>query len=361
MNGDPAAIALADIHAFGGTRFEARAALASLVRAATVPTSHDRSKAGCEVACVGQRPALDQWLTLHYIPVGANSWDGATETLDSAAADFGIAALAGRLGDAKTERAFRARAGYWRNVFNPAATADGGFFQDRGADGAWSQPFDPSDTGAFVEGSAAQYLWMLPFDMRGLVDALGGDAQANRRLDAFFHHAGGGWALTKAGGLHAELDNEPSIGSPWAYDFTGRPWRTQETVREVLATAWTNTPEGIPGNDDLGEMSSWYVWSALGLYPGIPGRAELLLSSPLFSRVEVHRPGGDLRIEVDRDSADARYVTALEVDGRPRPAPWLPESVARSGGRLRERLSSTPDTAWGSAPGDAPPSFPPRD
>jgi predicted alpha-1,2-mannosidase len=360
MNGDPAALALADIQAFGGTRFDARRALASLVRAAEVPTAHDRSRAGCEDACIGQRPALDQWLALHYIPAGSNSWDGATETLEAASADFGLAALAGRLGDSQTERRFLARADNWRKVFNPAATPEGGYIQDRNADGRWAA-FDPADTDTFVEGSGAQYLWMIPFNLRGLADALGGNARANQRLDAFFHHADGSWALTRSGGLHAELDNEPSIGSPWVYDFTGQPFRTQETVREVLDTLWTDQPEGIPGNDDLGEMSSWYVWSALGLYPAIPGRAELLLSSPLFARIHVHRPGGDLSIEVDRESADARYIHALALDGAARTAPYLPESVALHGGRLRETLAKTADTAWGSAPGDAPPSFPPRD
>jgi len=359
MNGDPAALALADIHAFGGTRFDARNALASLVRAATEPTAHDRSKAGCEVACVGQRPALDQWLALHYIPAKSNSWDGATETLESVSADFAVASLAARLGDDRTERQFLARADYWRNVFNPAATPEGGYVQDRHADGGWS-PFDPSDTDAFVEGSGAQYLWMLPFNVRGLADALGGNEKANQRLDAFFHHPDGSWALTKAGGLHAELDNEPSIFSPWVYEFTGQPYRTQETIREVLDTLWTNTPEGIPGNDDLGQMSSWYVWSAMGLYPGIPGRAELLLSSPLFSRVKVHRPGGDLSIEVDREGADARYIQAMSVNGKVHAAPYLPESLALHGGRLDVRLAKTPDTQWGSAASDAPPSFPPR-
>jgi len=359
MNGDPAAIALADIHAFGGTRFDARKALASLVRAATVPTAHDRVGTGCEVACIGQRPALDQWLALHYIPAKSNSWDGATETLESAAADFGVAALAGRLGDRKTEREFLARADYWRNVFNPAATPDGGYVQDRAVDGSWVA-FDPSDTDTFVEGSGAQYLWMIPFNLRGLADALGGNDRINQRLDAFFHHADGSWAVTKSGGLHSELDNEPSIGSPWVYDFTGQPYRTQETIREVLDSLWTNKPEGIPGNDDLGQMSSWYVWSAIGLYPGIPGRAELLLSSPLFSRVDVHRPGGDLAIAVDRESADARYIKAMTVNGKAWAAPYLPPSLALHGGRLSERLSKTPDTQWGSAADDAPPSFPPQ-
>jgi predicted alpha-1,2-mannosidase len=359
MNGDPAAPALAGIYAFGGTGFDARGALVSLAQAASVPTAHDRSEEGCAVACIGQRPALDQWLKLHYIAAKSNSWAGAAETLESATADFGVATLADRLGDSKTRQAFLARADYWRNVFNPSATAHGGYIQDRNVDGSWVN-VDPAGDDGFVEGSAAQYLWMVPFNVRGLADALGGNDQANARLDAFFHHADGGWALSKAGGLHSELDNEPSIGSPWVYNFTGKPYRAQETIREVLDTLWKNKPEGIPGNDDLGEMSSWYVWSAMGMYPGIPGRAELLLSSPLFSQVVVHRAAGDVRIDVERASADARYIDRVSVNGKAHAAPYLPESLARHGARMAIHLSATPDTRWGSDKAAAPPSFAPR-
>jgi predicted alpha-1,2-mannosidase len=358
MNGDPAAPAVASIYAFGGTRFDARGALASLVHAATVPTAHDRSAEGCGVACIGQRPALDQWLKLHYIAAKSNSWAGAAETLESATADFSVAALAARLGDTKTQAKFLERADYWRNVFNPHATEHGGYIQDRNVDRSWVT-FDAASDDGFVEGSAAQYLWMVPFNLRGLSDALGGRDKTSERLDAFFRHSDGGWAATKSGGLHAELDNEPSIGSPWVYNFTGKPYRTQETVREVLDTIWKNKPEGIPGNDDLGQMSSWYVWSAIGLYPGIPGRAELLLSSPLFTQVKVHRPGGDVLIETARESLEARYIQSLSVDGKARNAPWLPESFAKRGGHIVARLANEPDTRWGSATSDAPPSFPP--
>jgi predicted alpha-1,2-mannosidase len=358
MNGDPAAPAVAAIDAFGGTGFDARGALDSLVHAATQPTANDRSSAGCPVACVGQRPVLDQWLKLHYIPANSNSWAGAAETLESVSADFGIAMLAQRLGDTATTAQFLARADYWRNVFNPRATAHGGYIQDRNADGSWTA-FDPAGDDGFVEGSAAQYLWMVPFNVRGLADALGGDARTNARLDAYFRHSDGSWALTRSGGLHSELDNEPSTGAPWLYNFTGRPYRTQETLREILDTLWKNQPEGIPGNDDLGAMSAWYVWSALGLYPALPGRAELLLSSPLFSSITVKRPGGDLSLEVQRPDAGARYIQSLAVDGKPYGAAYLPEALALRGGHLLMRLGTQARRDWGSAPADAPPSFAP--
>jgi len=367
MNGDPAAPALADIWAFGGHDFDARASLASLVRAADHPTANDLSTAGCEVECVGERPGLDQWLKLHYIPVGAPSWGPAADTLEDVAAEFGISSLADRLGEIETSRRFAARAQYWRNIWNPQAAPEGGYFENRNADGSWAlvkdrdnetpHAFTPSTGDGFVEGSAAQYVWMVPFNVRGLFEAMGGKQKAAARLNAFFYDEKGAPAVTKSGPLHAELDNEPSIETPWLYDFAGQPWKTQQLVRQVLNTIWVNAPNGIPGNDDLGEMSSWAVFASLGFYPEIPGRAELVLGSPLFSKAVIHRPGGDVIINAPGAAADTPYVEALKVNGKPATKTWLPEAFALQGGTLDFELSKTPNQQWGTSDDDQPPSF----
>lgn len=359
MSGDPAVPALADIHAFGGHDFDLRDAYASLVRAATVPTAHDESDAGCNVECVGERPSLDQWLKLHYIATKSHAWGGAAETLEDVTADFALSQLAADVGDHAGERRFLARAGYWRNLYNPKAAPDGGYIQNRNADGSWPA-FTPGTDDGFVEASAAVYLWMVPFDVHGLFQQLGGDTTAIARLDRFFHTADGKWAFTNAGPLHAELNNEPSIETPWLYDFAGQPYKAQATVRAVVNSLWKNAPDGIPGNDDLGEMSSWYVWSALGLYPEIPGRAELVLGSPLFTHAVIQGSGGEVTIDAPKATTDTPYVHALEVDGKAWNKPWLPASFVAHGGRLGFTLQATPDRAWGSSTTDAPPSFPPK-
>jgi predicted alpha-1,2-mannosidase len=359
MEGDPSPPAVAGIYAFGARDFDARAAFASLARAATVPTASDLSSKGCPVECPGQRPSLDKWLTIHYVPSASNAWGGAGETLEDATADFSLAQLARRLGDVESEKKFLARSAYWRNVFNPKAANGVGYIQNRKEDGTWPA-FDPADDEGFAEGSSAQYTWMIPFDARGLFDALGGDRVAERRLDDFFHNADGSWALTGLGGLKAELDNEPTVGAPWLYLFCGRPYKTQQTVRQAVNTLWRDAPYGIPGNDDLGEMSAWYVWSALGMYPGIPGRAELLLASPLFPRARIRRADGTvIDINAPQAAAQTPYVHALRVNGRLSTKPWLPESFVARGGTLEFSLSQTPDAGWGVGAGDAPPSFPP--
>ncbi|HEU4958867.1 MAG TPA: GH92 family glycosyl hydrolase [Sphingomonas sp.] len=354
MNGDPSAPIIAAIHAFGGTGFDVKGAYRSLLKAATVPTALDRAKTGCPVLCVGERPGLDQWLTLHYMPAGAPGWGSAADTLELAAADFGVAQLARAVGDSATERRFLDRAGWWRNLFNPKS----GYIQPRNADGSWAK-FDPASDEEFVEGSGAQYLWMVPFDPAGLFAKLGGKQRAVARLDAFFHNEDGSWAVTKSGPLHSELDNEPSVAAPWLYDFAGQPWKTQGAVRAAMRQIWTNRPDGISGNDDLGEMSSWYVWSALGLYPLYPGRAELVLGSPLFPKAEIERPGATITITAKGAAADAPYVQSLSVNGKQSERLWLPESFVKNGGTLNFTVGATPNEEWGDAPEDAPPSFGP--
>jgi predicted alpha-1,2-mannosidase len=358
MNGDPAAPAIADILAFGGNNFDVKAAYRSLLNAATVPTAHDLSKEGCEVECVGQRPSLDMWLSLHYIAVGASAWGPAADTLEDATADFAVSELARRMGDDATCKQFLVRAQYWKNIFNPQATPEGGYIQNRNADGSWPK-FDPASDEGFVEGSAAQYLWMVPFNEKGLFTMLGGRDKASQRLNDFFYNPDGSLAVTESGGLHAELNNEPSIETPWLFDFLGEPWKTQEAVRKVLNSIWTNSPKGMPGNDDLGEMSSWYVWSAIGMYPEIPGRAELVLGSPLFTEILIHRTHGDIVVKASGAASGFPYVRSIKVNGEHSTKTWLPEGFVEHGGTIEFELSASPDTTWGIHAEDAPPSFEP--
>jgi predicted alpha-1,2-mannosidase len=383
MEGDASPPAVASMAAFGARDFDMKGALASLERAATVPTPLDLSNTGCNVMCQGQRPSLDKWLSIHYIPTVSNAWGGAGETLEDATADFSLAQLARQVGDMKTHDEFIARADYWRNIFNPSPKIvespqrgrrggdaapprdpekpqPGGYIQNRNEDGSWPD-LDPASSRGFAEGSAVQYTWMVPFNLRGLVDAMGGNDKANVRLDAFFKRPDGSWALSRSGGLHAELSNEPSIATPFVYLYTGQPHKAQEIVRHVQNTLWKDAPDGIPGNDDLGAMSSWFVWTAMGLYPGIPGRAELFITAPLFPRVVVRRASRQtITIDAPGASADAAFIRSLEVGGRPSTRAWLPETFVLRGGALRFEVGSTPDPAWGSRPDDAPPSFPPR-
>ncbi|MER8013463.1 GH92 family glycosyl hydrolase [Streptomyces griseoluteus] len=356
MNGDPSPSALAGIHAFGGTGFDLKGALKSLVKAATVPTEQDLSAAGKPVLSVGQRPSLDKYLKLHYMPSVSNAWGGAAETLEMSTADFSLSQLAAAAGEKRTEKQFAERAQWWQNNFNIAADSTGGYIANRKADGSWVTGFTPDTGNGFVEGSAAQYTWMVQHNPAGLFAALGGTDQALARLDSFFHTADGKWAFTGQGGAKSEMDNEPSINVPYLYAYAGAPYKTQETVRAAMRQLWSTGPGGIPGNDDLGAMSAWYVFSAMGMYPQVPSRSELVLGSPLFERVEIDRPqGNDISIRAEGAATDAPYVQSLKVDGRSSDRAWLPASFVRDGGRLDYRLGTTPNRAWGAK--TPPPSF----
>ncbi|MFD8914825.1 GH92 family glycosyl hydrolase [Streptomyces sp. NPDC059575] len=344
MTGDPSAATLATFYAMGIRNFDYNGAYASLVHQATVPTPADLSDAGCPGQCEGQRPNLAQYLTSHYAAQDVcHCWGGAAETLEDSVADFGLARWATLLGRTEDAKSFTERAGYWRNVFNP----DTGYIQARRLDGSWVTPFSPGSDLGFAQGTSATYTWMVPQDVQGLAEAMGGRSQAEARLDGFFHKPDGSWSVRGGDALRYDPTNEPGIHAPWLYNALGAPWKTQATVRQILDTVYTTGPGGLPGNDDLGTMSAWYVFSALGIYPETPGRATLLLGAPLFPKATVARPHHrDLVITAPEADDTHLYVDAVRRNGHPLTRSWLGPDVLRSGGRLDFRLATTPNTTW---------------
>lgn len=354
MTGDPSAPTLAGFHALGVRNFDVRGAFDSLVRQATVPHPDGLSDAGCPGQCEGQRPNLAKYLELGYAPQDeCHCWGGAAETLEDSAADFGLADWARRMGRTAEYRALMPRASWWRNTFDPAAGGIG-YQRARNADGSWVTPFAANSDVGFAQGTSATYTWMVQHDVSGLAAAMGGDAVAVRRLDDFFHRPDGSWA-TGGDPLRYDPTNEPGIHIPWLYNALGNPWKTQETVRAMATGVYGTGPAGLPGNDDLGTMSAWYLFAALGMYPQSPSRAEMLLAAPMFPIARIHRDGGPtIEVRAPEASATNLYVQGVRVDGRPTTRSWLPASVMLRGGRVEFQLGSTPDTAWGSGSGDRP-------
>ncbi|AUG75550.1 Alpha-1,2-mannosidase [Kitasatospora sp. MMS16-BH015] len=349
MNGDAADPILAGAYAFGARGFDAAKALRTMVHGAEATTGPTGQ--GWYV----ERPHAAEYLANGYVPnLGSDSIspvpNGASETLEYALADFSISRLATALGQPAVADRFQRRSGNWANLFDTAT----GYVRPRDGDGAFP-PGDPVATtggfgqSGFQEGNAAQYTWMVPQDLRGLVDGLGGDAAAAARLDTYFSQLNAGPDLP----YHWQ-GNEPAFGTPWVYDSLHRPWQTQQTVRRIMDSLYALGPGGEPGNDDLGAMSSWYVWSALGLYPQTPGTPLLVLGSPLFPRATLHGPHGR-ELTVTASGAGQTYVQRLAVDGRPSTRTWVDLDHVH---RLDFTLGATPNTVWGSGPSDAPPSFP---
>jgi predicted alpha-1,2-mannosidase len=364
MNGDSADPIVAGAYAFGVRGFDAGAALRAMVKGATT--------AGTGLGWDVARQDLDEYLKQGWVEVGRRdrtSFDytiGGSETLEYAIDDAAIAQLAASLGQPATAQTFAARAANWRHLFDPAA----GYLEARDANGKFptGPAFQPSPLpnigqDGWEEGNAIQYTWSVPQDLRGLFDAMGGNATAVRKLDRFFTALN-----TSRKQPHDWAGNEPALGIPWEYDYAGAPWRTQDVVRRV-ADLYAPAPNGEPGNDDLGAMASWYVWAAVGLYPETPGRADLVLASPLFPRVVITLGSGK-KITIDAPAASDRnrYVQRLTAGGFDAPpacgtgasgygCPWVPASVITTGARLHFVLGPKPNREWGIAAAAAPPSM----
>ncbi|MEU9059532.1 GH92 family glycosyl hydrolase [Streptomyces sp. NPDC048430] len=359
MTGDPTAATLATFYAMGVRNFDYEGAFESLARQATVPHPDGLSDAGCPGQCTGQRPNLAQYLKSRYAAQDVcHCWGGAAETLEDAVADAALGRWARLLGRDEEADAFDERGLWWRNVFNPGA-GDGagttGYIQARNLDGSWVTPFSPGSDRGFAQGTSATYTWMVPQDVQGLAEAMGGRDVAAERLDGFFHKADGSWSVKGGDALRYDPTNEPGIHAPWLYNALGQPWKTQETVREIVNTVYGTGPRGLPGNDDLGTMSAWYVFSALGLYPQTPGSATMLLGAPLFPTAVLDRPqGGDIRISAPEADATHPYIDAVKVDGRTADRSWTDARLVTRGGSLTYRLAERPNTSWATGPAGLP-------
>ena len=353
MSGDPSAIAIANFVAFGADKFDIEGAYQSLYKASTVPTEYDLFDVGCPVFCRGQKPSLDEWLTLNYLSDQSNSWEGASETLEQVSADFAMSQFAARLGKDAHSTEMLTRSGYWKNLYNPQATSELGYIQGRNEDGSWKDEFDPFSGHLFVEGSPAQYLWMLPFDGQGLSQLLGGDKVMSERLDSHLRTPDGTWVLYRDSAQYADVSNQPSIATPWMYLYTGDAYKTQQTVRETMKQLWHNSVSGIPGQDDLGQMSSWYVFSALGMYPFYPGRADMVLSSPAFEQAKI----GNITIQAPAASAEHIYIKKLKINGKDTLNSWIDETHINAPQLLEFTLDTKPSPEFGGALEHRPPSY----
>lgn len=357
MTGDPSAATLATFYAMGVRNFDVQGAFVSLYRQATVPHPSELSYAGCPGQCEAARPNLTAYKQLRFAPQDqCYCWGGAAETLEASVADAALAQWARQLGHEEEHQVLSERGGYWKNVFNPAATPDAGYLQARNADGSWVTPFDPASQHGFAQGSAATYLWMVPQDVQGLATAMGGREKAATRLEAFFHKPDGSWSVRGGDALRYDPTNEPGIHAPWLYNALGRPWKTQETVRQIVDTVYGTGPAGLPGNDDLGTMSAWYVFAALGVYPKAPGSGDLLLGTPVFPRAVIAAVGDRAEITIDAPEASRTtpYVRSVTLDGAPHASSWVDASLVRRGGSLFFVVSDRADTGWATDPGSLP-------
>lgn len=292
-----------------------------------------------------------EWMNkVHYIPDDKVRYGSVSQTQEDGEAYASLYYLAKALGRTADAKTMYDRALYYRNVFDP----EDRFFRPRDADGQWVPNFDPTKDHGFIEGSGWHYQWMAQWDMAWLVKAMGTDL-FNQRLTEFFDYPKPGWY-----GQYYNPYNETDLEAPFEFNFSGEPWETQRVVRRVLKENYTDTYDGVPGNDDCGEMSSWAVFSMMGIYSVDPASLAYELVSPEFSKIvlHLHAPykGKTFAIETTADPEANGYIQSVQLNGKTHAQDWISYKDIVAGGTLHYTLGPDPDKTWGAAPQDEPPS-----
>ena len=335
MIGYHAVPVIADAYIKGVRGFDADAALKLMVASASYGPYGD----------------LADYIKLGYVPIDHEA-EAASKTLEYAYDDWSLAQMAKAMGKTDVAATFGKRAGNWRNAWD----AKTGFMRARLSDGKFREPFDPTFAGYgsdYTEGNAWQYSWYVPQDIPGLIGAMGGAAKFVAKLDQLFDakvdpaHFKHVEDITGLIGWYAH-GNEPSHHIAYLYDYAGAPWKTQQRLKQIMDSQYAPRPDGLSGNDDLGQMSAWYVFTALGFYPVTPGSDMYAIGRPFVPEATLNLPNGH-RFTVSASPMDDAHpwVGAVTLNGKPLDRPYLHHADILAGGELHFRMQSTPNRQWG--------------
>ena len=272
-------------------------------------------------------------------------------TLEQAFDDWCVAQLAAKLNKDADYQRFHKRSEYYRNLFHPKTK----FFQSKNDKGEWIEPFDPYQYGGngghpFTEGNAWQYFWYVPHNIQALMELTGGTKAFEQKLDTFFtstykseqmNHNASGFVGQYAHG------NEPSHHVAYLYNFAGQPWKTQKYVSHILNTLYNNTSSGYAGNDDCGQMSAWYVFSAMGFYPVNPADGRYIIGSPLLDECTLKLAGNkEFRIRTIRKSPEDIYIQSVTLNGKKHKDFFITHQDIMTGGTMVFKMGKKP-SGWG--------------
>lgn len=272
-------------------------------------------------------------------------------TLEQAFDDCCVAQLAAKLNKDADYQRFHKRSEYYRNLFHPKTK----FFQSKNDKGEWVEPFDPYQYGGngghpFTEGNAWQYFWYVPHNIQALMELTGGTKAFEQKLDTFFtstykseqmNHNASGFVGQYAHG------NEPSHHVAYLYNFAGQPWKTQKYVSHILNTLYNNTSSGYAGNDDCGQMSAWYVFSAMGFYPVNPADGRYIIGSPLLDECTLKLAGNkEFRIRTIRKSPEDIYIQSVTLNGKKHKDFFITHQDIMNGGTMVFKMGKKP-SGWG--------------
>lgn len=325
MQGDPTAVVVANAYAFGVKNFDTKKALAIMRKGAEVPGSKSQQ--------IETRPYLAQYLQKGYM--------NASMQLEYTSADFAIGQFALQAFNNKAlYQKYLQQAQSWKNLYNPATT----WLNSRNEDGSWKK-FNED----WREATYNSYFWMVPYNLKSLIDTIGGKQAGEKRLDSLF---------TKLNATYYQdwfaAGNEPDFQVPWSYNWAGAPYKTQALVQRIIKEQYSNRENGLPGNDDLGAMGAWYVFANMGMFPMIPGYGGFSFNSPAFPSIILHLADGKT-VRITGGSETKPYVQNLLVNGKPWNSTWISWEALKGGGQLQFTLAGQPNKSWGT--GQEPPSF----
>lgn len=308
----------------------------------------DRERAFEAIRRTAMNPDRGNGLRMKYGYIPCDLFNEAVAyDMEYALADGAAARAAEALGRGEDARYFTERSHSYRNYFDPST----GFMRGRDSRRGWRTPFNPFASthraDDYCEGNAWQYTWLAPHDVAGLESCFGSRARMLCKLDSLFTVSSvieGAETSPDISGLIGQYahGNEPSHHILYLYTMLGQPWKTAEKVREVLTTLYHDQPDGLSGNEDVGQMSAWYILSSLGMYEVEPAGGRYWFGSPLFDRAEIAVPGGTFTIVAENNSSENKYIRRVWLNGRPYTKPWIGHEEVMAGGELRFEMDDEP-------------------
>jgi predicted alpha-1,2-mannosidase len=308
---------------------------------------------------LSNRNRQNEYQILGYVPWMNGRTEAVSQTLEFAYDDWCIAQMAKALGKTADEKLFARRAQNYKNVWDPKTK----FFRAKNPDGSFHEPFDPKEvatgddtaSGSYTEADAWQYMFAVFHDVPGMIQLYGGNSEFIKRLDELFDEDSDmtHWRIDVTGlvGQYAH-GNEPDQHTPYLYALAGAQYKTARRVREIQLTQYDDTPDGICGNDDCGQISAWYVWSALGLYPLNPANGIYVIGSPLVEKATIQLDpkfykGGTFTIVAHNASRQNCYIQSAKLNGQPLNHPWITHKEIVNGGTLELEMGILPNKGWG--------------
>lgn len=305
----------------------------------------------------------EKYMRYGYLPADSILEESVSRTLESAYNDWCVAQMAKKMGKEDDYRYFADRAGFYKNLFDKTTS----FMRGRNSDGSWVTPFDPfkishagTGGGNYTEGNAWQYTWHVQHDVTGLIDLMEGEGKFSTKLDSLFILDpvvyGDGLTVDVTGLLGQYVQgNEPCHHVPYMYNFTGKPWRTQEIVNELKNTFYKSGRDGLCGNDDCGQLSAWYIFASLGFYPLCPGSGSYIIGTPSYKSVKLKlSKNNEFVVKADKLSAENYYIQSAKLNGETYTKTYINYNDIKDGGVLEFIMGPHPNKEWGVHPDDLP-------